>query len=289
VLLQVIVSGATAGSVYAVIALGFVMIYKATGIMNFAQGQFVMLSAYLAVTFDDTVGLAYPFTFVLTVVTMTVIGMFIERAFFRPLIAAPESSVIIATVTMGIILENAVRLVWGPEFYAFRGPFGARPINVAGVLLTPEQIWIFGATLVLFAILYLFFDRSRWGLAMRAVSISQTAAALMGIGVRRVFSVTWGINSALGAAAGLLFAPLLAVTPGMGNVVATSAFAAAVLGGAKSLPGAVIGGFVLGIIESVVGFYVSTALKPMLSFAVMIAILMVRPAGLLGREVAKKV
>ncbi|HEV8457729.1 MAG TPA: branched-chain amino acid ABC transporter permease [Methylomirabilota bacterium] len=286
---QVIISGITAGGVYALIALGFVMIYKATGIMNFAQGQFVMLSAYLAVTFHGLVGLSYPMTFVATVTSMALIGVLIERVFFRPLIAAPESSVIIATVTIGIILENAVRLVWGPEFYSFPGPFAARPIDVGVALVTPQEIWISAVTVVLFGALYLFFDRSRWGLAMRAVSISQTASALMGVSVRRVFSVTWGINSALGAAAGLLFAPLLAVTPGMGNVVATSAFAAAVLGGAKSLPGAVVGGFVLGIIENVVGFYVSTALKPMISFTVMIAILMVRPAGLLGREIAKKV
>lgn len=286
-LFQVIVSGLTAGGVYALIALGFVMIYKATGIMNFAQGQFVMLSAYVAVTCRH-LGLSYLLTFALTVVSMALIGVLIERAFFRPLIAAPESSVIIATVTVGIILENIVRLVWGPEFYSFRGPFAGAPINIGVALVTPQEIWILAVTTVLFAVLYLFFERSRWGLAMRAVSISQTASALMGVSVRQVFSITWGINSALGAAAGLLFAPLLAVTPAMGNVVATSAFAAAVLGGAKSLPGAVVGGFLLGIVENLVGFYVSTALKPMLSFSVMIAILMVRPAGLLGREVAKK-
>ena len=124
---------------------------------------------------------------------------------------------------------------------------------------------------------------------MRAVAINQTGSSLMGISVPRIFMITWGINSALGAAAGILFAPLLAVTPIMGNAVSTSAFTAAVLGGTKSLPGAIIGGFALGIIENIVGFYISTALKPLLSFAVMIGILMVRPSGLLGREEIKKV
>lgn len=286
---QVVISGLTAGGVYALIALGFVMIYKATGVMNFAQGQLVMVSGYFGVMFYHYLHLPYVVTFTLTMMSTGLLGIVLERAFCRPLIKAPESSMIIATVAIGIMMENAARLVWGPEFYAFQSPFSVSPIDLGFATVTPQELWILGIALGLFAVLYLFFEASKWGMAMRAVSISQDASALMGISVQRVFSMTWAINSALGAAAGILFAPLLAVTPGMGNVVATTAFAAAVLGGAKSLPGAVLGGFAIGIIENLVGFYISTALKPMLAFVVMIGILMVRPSGLLGRAVVKRV
>lgn len=287
-LLQVLISGLTAGSVYALIALGFVMIYKATGVMNFAQGQIVMVSAYFGVMFYNYLNLSYPLTFLLAVLSTALLGMLLERAFCRPLIKAPESSVIIATVAIGIMLENAARFVWGPEFYSFRAPFSVTPLDLRVATVTPQELWILGITLALFAVLYAFFERSRWGMAMRAVSISQTASLLMGVSVKRVFSLTWAVNSALGGAAGILFAPLSAVTPSMGNIVATTAFAAAVLGGTKSLTGAVVGGFAIGIIENLVGFYLSTALKPLLAFVVMIAILMVRPSGLLGREAVKR-
>jgi branched-chain amino acid transport system permease protein len=288
-LTQVIVSGLTSGAVYALIALGFVMIYKATGVMNFAQGQIVMVGAYFAVTLRDQIGFGYPAAFVLAVAATGLLGVVLERSFFRPLIKAPESSVIIATVAIGIILENTVRLIWGSEFYPFKSPFSVTAIDLGVALVTPQELWILGITTLFFVLLYVYFEWTKWGLAMRAVAINQTSSALMGISVPRIFSITWAINSALGAAAGILFAPLLAITPVMGNAVSTSAFAAAVLGGAKSLPGAILGGFALGIIENIVGFYVSTALKPLLSFTVMIAILMVRPSGLLGREEVKKV
>ncbi len=287
--LQVVVSGLTAGSVYALIALGFVMIYKATDVMNFAQGQIVMISAYFAVTFYNYLHFHYVVTFLLTMASTGLLGILLERAFCRPLIKAPESSVIIATVAIGIMLQNAALLIWGPEFYSFKTPFSITAIDLGFALVTPQELWILGITLGFFAILFLFFEFSKWGMAMRAVSIDQDASSLMGISVRRMFSVTWAINSALGAGAGILLAPMISVTPTMGNVVATTAFAAAILGGAKSLPGAVVGGFAIGVIENLVGFYISTAFKPMMAFVVMIGILMVRPTGLLGRQVVKRV
>ena len=288
-LLQVIISGITSGAVYALIALGFVMIYKAAGVMNFAQGQIVTLGAYFAVTFRDQMEFSYPASFVCAVFLTGLLGIILERLFFRPLMKAHESSVIIATVATGIILENIVRLVWGSEFYPFKTPFSVTAIDLGFALVTPQELWILGITTALVLLLYAYFEWTKHGLSMRAVAINQTASALMGISVGRVFSATWAINSALGAAAGILFAPLLAITPVMGNVVSTSAFAAAVLGGAKSLPGAIVGGLTLGIIENVVGFYISTALKPLLSFMIIIVILMVRPTGLLGRGEIKKV
>jgi branched-chain amino acid transport system permease protein len=232
---------------------------------------------------------SYPASFVCAVFLTGLLGIILERLFFRPLMKAHESSVIIATVATGIILENIVRLVWGSEFYPFKTPFSVTAIDLGFALVTPQELWILGITTALVLLLYAYFEWTKHGLSMRAVAINQTASALMGINVGRVFSATWAINSALGAAAGILFAPLLAITPVMGNVVSTSAFAAAVLGGAKSLPGAIVGGLTLGIIENVVGFYISTALKPLLSFMIIIVILMVRPTGLLGRGEIKKV
>jgi branched-chain amino acid transport system permease protein len=288
-LTQVIVSGLTSGAVYALIALGFVMIYKAAGVMNFAQGQIVTVGAYFAVTLRDQLEFSYPAAFVAAIAATGLLGALLERIFFRPLIKAAESSIIIATVAIGIILENVIRLVWGSEFYPFKTPFSVTAIDFGFALVTPQELWILGITTLLFLLLYAYFEWTKHGLAMRAVAINQIGSALMGISVGRVFSTTWAINSALGAAAGILFAPLLAITPVMGNAVSTSAFAAAVLGGTKSLPGAIVGGFALGVIENIVGFYISTALKPLLSFAVMIGILMLRPAGLLGRDEIKKV
>jgi branched-chain amino acid transport system permease protein len=288
-LIQVIVSGLSSGAVYALIALGFVMIYKAAGVMNFAQGQIVTIGAYFAVTLRDQFEFAYGSAFVLAVVATGLLGVVLERIFFRPLIKAAESSIIIATVAIGIILENVIRLVWGSEFYPFKAPLSVTAIDFGFARVTPQELWILGITTALFLLLYAYFEWTKHGLAMRAVAINQTGSALMGISVGRIFSATWAINSALGAAAGILFAPLLAITPVMGNAVSTTAFAAAVLGGTKSLPGAIIGGFALGVIENIVGFYISTALKPLLSFAVMICILMLRPTGLLGGEDFKKV
>jgi branched-chain amino acid transport system permease protein len=288
-LVQVVISGITSGAVYALIALGFVMIYKAAGVMNFAQGQIVTLGAYFAVTLRDQMEFSYAASFLCAIFATGLLGVVLERLFFRPLIKAHESSVIIATIATGIILENVVRLVWGSEFYPFKTPFGVTAIDVGFALVTPQELWILGITTALVLLLYAYFEWTKHGLAMRAVAINQTGSALMGINVGRVFSATWAINSALGAAAGILFAPLLAVTPVMGNAVSTSAFAAAVLGGAKSLPGAIVGGLTLGVVENLVGFYISTALKPLLSFTIIIAILMVRPAGLLGQEEIKKV
>jgi branched-chain amino acid transport system permease protein len=288
-LTQVIVSGLTSGAVYALIALGFVMIYKAAGVMNFAQGQIVTVGAYFAVTLRDQLEFSYPAAFVAAIAATGLLGALLERIFFRPLIKAAESSIIIATVAIGIILENVIRLVWGSEFYPFKTPFSVTAIDFGFALVTPQELWILGITTLLFLLLYAYFEWTKHGLAMRAVAINQIGSALMGISVGRVFSTTWAINSALGAAAGILFAPLLAITPVMGNAVSTSAFAAAVLGGTKSLPGAIVGGFALGVIENIVGFYISTALKPLLSFAVMVGILMLRPAGLLGRDEIKKV
>lgn len=287
--LQVLVSGLTGGSVYALIALGFCMIYKATGVMNFAQGQLVTVSGYFAVMFHQYLAVPYALTFLLTMASTGLLGILLERGLCRPLITAPPSSVIIATVAIGMMIENAARIVWGPEFYSLRTPFSLATIDLGFALVTHQELWILAITLALFGALYLFFATSRWGTAMRAVSSNQVSASLMGISVKRVFSLTWGINSALGAAAGILLAPLVAVAPGMGTPVAITAFAAAILGGANSLPGAVVGGFTIGIIESVVGFYLSTAFRPLIAFIVLIGILMVRPSGLLGGHVVKRV
>jgi branched-chain amino acid transport system permease protein len=288
VLAQLIVSGLVLGAIYALIALGYVIIYKATSVVNFAQGEAVMVGAYIALSVYSFMHLPVPLVFAITVAIAALLGVGIERVAYRRLVGAPVISLIIATLAVGLILRNIVRLVFGPNVYPFPPLIANRPLRFGGLVTTPQNLLILGVSVACMLLLFAYFRYTKWGKAMRAVSQNGTAAVLMGISVRKVFSMIWALSAGLGALAGVLLAPLLVVNPDMGWI-ALKAFVVAILGGFQSLPGAVLGGFALGILENLAGFYIGSAVKDIVAYLVLIAILIVRPTGLFAERTGKRV
>jgi len=287
-LAQLILSGLVLGAIYALIALGYVIIYKATSVVNFAQGEAVMVGAYIGLSVYSFMHLPVPLVFAITMAVAALLGVIIERVAYRRLVGAPVISLIIATLAVGLILRNVVRLIFGPNVYPFPPLIANRPLRFAGLVTTPQNLLILGVSVTCMVLLFLYFRLTKWGKAMRAVSQNGTAAVLMGISVRKVFSMIWALSAALGALAGVLLAPLLVVNPDMGWI-ALKAFVVAILGGFQSLPGAVLGGFALGILENLAGFYIGSAVKDIVAYVVLIAILIARPTGLFAERTGKRV
>lgn len=285
---QVVLSGIAAGSIYALVALGFVLIYKATDVVNFAQGEMVMLGAYLGVTFFTILKLPFLIVFIIVLGTSSFFGMLVERVACRPLMKQSVLTVIIATIAVGIMMKSGARLIWGPELWPFPAIMSRKPLQIGSALITPESLGVIAISVAAMAVFYLFFKYSKMGKAMRACSQNQDASALMGVNVRGIFSLAWGISCSLAALGGILLAPLQAPSPTMG-LIAIPAFAAAIIGGFESLPGAVIGGFLVGIIQNLSGFYISSVLKDIIAFLLLIGILMVKPSGLFGKALRKRV
>lgn len=285
---QLILSGLVLGAIYGLIALGYIIIYKATSVVNFAQGEAVMVGAYIGLVLYSFVSLPLPLVFLLTIAGASVLGVVIERVAYRKLVDAPIISIIIATLAVGLILRNVVRIVFGPNVYPFPPLLPSRPFRVVGLVTTPQNLLIVGVSLGCMVLLFLYFRHTKWGKAMRAVSQNRTASLLMGISVQRVFSLIWAVSAGLGALAGVLLAPLVVLNPDMGWI-ALKAFVVAILGGFQSLPGAVLGGFALGILENLAGFYAGSAVKDIVAYLILIAILVVRPTGFFAERTGKRV
>ena len=278
---QVVASGLTLGSIYALTALGFATIFRATGVVNFAQGELMMIGAMTALLLHKGFALAYLPSLVLSVAACAVLGLVVERVAYRPLLRAPIFTVILSTVAVGQMLRSGVRAVRGQEVSLFPAMFDTTPFDWHGLHLTWMNVGVVAVVLVVLAAFLAFFRWTRLGWAMRATAQNKEAAALVGVSVPRVFSISWAISAGLAAAAGILLAPLIVITPDMG-VVGIKGFIAAILGGFNSLPGAVVGGFLLGIVENLAGVYVSSAFKDVVTFAMLLFVLTVRPAGILG-------
>jgi len=285
---QVVVSGLTLGSVYALVGLGFVIVYKATRTLNFAHGDLLMLGAVVGLYLHVERALPYWPTFLVVLVLMALLGVLIERVAYRPLAHTPEFTVILSTAAVGGIIRSSVRITQEQQLSYFPPIFGAEPFRVAGVSVSPLELGVIGIALGFVLAFSLFFQLTRTGKGMRAVAENPDAASLVGIRVPRVWAMTWGASAAFAAAAGILVAPLILITPDMG-VVANKAFVGAVLGGFNSLLGTVVGGFVLGVLGNLIGVYVSTAYRDALTFLLLLAILLVKPTGLLGQRAQRRV
>jgi len=288
VLFQAVASGITAGSIYALVALAFVLVYKGTRVVNFGQGEQVMLGAYLALVLNTFVGLPFGAAVALALLLAGAFGLLIQVVVLRHIAQSPPLTKIIAMLAIGLILREGARALLGSNAYPFPFLLSPAPVRMGGVLLTPANLAIVVAALAVMAVFYVFFRYARLGKALRAACENPEAAALMGISVPFVFGSIWVLASALAAIAGVLLAPLVTLTPDMG-LMAIKGWVAAVVGGFTSLPGAVVGGIVLGVIETVTGSYVSTALKDGVTYLLLILILIVRPSGLLERRTVKKV
>ena len=278
---QVLASGLILGSLYALTALGFVIIFRATGVINFAQGEMMMIGAIFALILYQDYGLGYVPAFVLALVGAWLTGVLLERVAYRPLLNAPVFTVILSTVAVAQMLRSGVRAFRGNELSLFPPILSTAPFTLAGITLTPLGVGIVAVSLACLLAFVAFFRFTRIGWAMRATAQNKEAAALVGVSVPQVFSVSWGISAALAAAAGILLAPLIAITPDMG-AIGIKGFIAAIMGGYSSLFGAVVGGFLLGVVENLAGVYISSGFKDVVTFGVLIAVLILRPAGLFG-------
>ncbi|OGK77778.1 MAG: hypothetical protein A2X52_08025 [Candidatus Rokubacteria bacterium GWC2_70_16] len=269
-------------------ALALVIIYNATRTLNFAQGEMLMVSTFVAWAAQRAWQLPLPVMLLVAVAAGAAVALVFERAIIRRSIAATHWDVLIITVGLSLILRSAAGLVWTHEDFAFPSFFGNRPMVVGPVKLAPVSLGIIGGSLLLMLGLYALFTHTRLGRAMRAVAQNQRAARLMGISVERMYSLSWVLAGVVGAIAGVLVAPVTFLSTKMGLVV-INGFTAAVIGGFGSMPGAVAGGMLLGVIENLAPLYLPSGIRYSVPFLVLIAILLIRPAGLFGRVEQRKV
>jgi branched-chain amino acid transport system permease protein len=286
-LLQQILSGLAAGSIYASLALALVMIYRATELVNFAQGEMAMFSTYIAWTLIEA-GLPYWAAFFLTIALSFLGGLLIERVIIRPVENAPILASVIVFIGLLVILNSLAGWIYTYTLKDFPSPFGDQPIW--GGLLTTRDLGVIGVTLAMLALLYLFFRFTPLGLAMRAAAQNPASARLCGIRVGWMLALGWGLAAAVGATAGIMVAPVLFLDPNMMGGVLLYAFAGALLGGISSPGGAVLGGLIIGVTENLVGTYlIPTELKLSLALLLIILVLVVKPSGLFGHAVVRRV
>ena len=289
-LLQLSVSGVAQGCVYALVALGFVLIYKATETVNFAQGDLMMLGAFFALTASVMMGWPYWATILFAVAAMAVVGMLLERIVLRPVLGQPAFTVVMITIGVGYVLRGVVTMMpgWGTDTFTLPTPFSEGVIKVGGIIFAVQQLAVIGMTTALCAVLYVFFRYAKLGVAMQATSQNQLAAAYMGIPVRRVNMLVWGLSAGVAAFAGILLAPVTFVHSNMG-FIGLKAFPAAVVGGFGSVPGAIVGGLIIGLVEALAGFYLPEGFKDVAAYVVVLIVLLIKPSGIFGETARKKV
>jgi branched-chain amino acid transport system permease protein len=286
---QLVVSGLAIGSIYALLALSLVLVDKATDVVNFSQGEMAMFGTFICYALLTTVGLPLLLVLILAIPIGALLGMLTERLAMRPIQGAPAVNSLIATVGLWIIFHHLAGWIWGYDPVRFPSLFGLDPINVFGARIAENSLGIIGMSLLVMVLLYLFLEHTRTGLAMRAASMNRRAAQLMGINVGRVALLAWALATTISVVSGLLIAPLTFLDFEMMFSVLLKAFAGAILGGFSSLPGAVVGCMVLGVLENLFAAYISTGFKDTFGFGIILLVLMFRPQGLFTRQVARKV
>lgn len=285
---QLLVSGISQGCVYGLIALGFVLIYRATEMVNFAQGDLMMLGAFFAYTFIHILDFPFVWGVLAAIAAMAFAGVLIERAVVRPMIGEPPFAVLMITIGLGFLLRAIAGAVWGSDSKSIASPLAGGVVRIEGVAIGYENIAIIVGTVFLCLLLFLFFRFSRMGIAMQAASQNQLAAYYCGIPVKRVYSIVWALSAAIAATAGVLVAPITLVDPMMG-FVGIKAFAAAIVGGFGSLQGAMAGGLLIGIVEQFAGLYLPTGFSDTSAYVLLLLMLFVRPEGLFATMQRKKV
>jgi branched-chain amino acid transport system permease protein len=287
-LAQYLATGLTVGAVYALVALGFSIIYNASGVINFAQGEFVMIGGMSAVSLVAT-GLPLAVAVPLAVAATTLAGLALEKLAVEPARGAPVVTLIIITIGASIFLRGLATIVWDKKLHALPAFSGDAPIALFGATVVPQSLWVVGATAAIVVALGWFFGRTRLGKAMLATAHNRLAAQLVGINVRHILALAFGLSAALGALAGILVAPITLTSYDVGVMLGLKGFAAAILGGLGSGPGAIAGGLLLGVLESLAAGYVSSAYKDVIAFVILLAVLFVRPGGIAGVAAAERV
>ena len=286
---QFLLSGLTSGSIYALVAVGFCIIYNATGLVNFAQGEFVMFGAMLMIGLTQDMGLAMPLAFGTSIAAAMLLGVFLERV---PLgLARSRHVLILVLVTVGfsIAARGAASLIWGKTARALPSFSSEAPLLLAGAVISRQALWILAVTMICVALLHLFFQRTAVGQAIRAVSDNRHGAVLVGIPVARMVMISFALSAGLGATAGMLIAPITGMHYGAGVMLGLKGFAAAILGGYGHVWGAVAGGLLLGVLESLAAGFISSAYKDALAFLILLCVLWIRPSGLFGQARTRRV
>jgi branched-chain amino acid transport system permease protein len=286
--LQYLFSGITAGAIYALVALGFSLIYNASHVINFAQGEFVMIGG-MATVFIAAEGVPLPLAALGAILLAVATGLAIERFGVQPAKDASVISLIIITIGAAIFLRGLAGVVFDKNFHSLPAFSGDAPLRIGGATLLPQSLWVLGTTLAVALLLWLFFRFSLTGKAMLASAHNRLAAQLVGINTRFVLLLSFGLAGALGALGGILIAPIAPTHFQVGVMLGLKGFAAAILGGLGSGPGAILGGLAIGIAEALSAGYLSSAYKDAVAFVIILAVLMVRPRGLLGGTAAERV
>jgi branched-chain amino acid transport system permease protein len=286
--LQQIISGFATGCIYALVALGFVLIYKTTDVLNFAQGEFVMLGAFMAFTLISVAKLPLILSIIGALVFMALFAIVMERIFLRPLIGEPPFALLMLTVGLATIVRTVSGMVWTHESQRFPEVFSESPVHFAGTSIAPLHIGIIIVTVIMVIILALFFKFTNLGVAMRACGLNQLATVYMGISIKRTFTITWALSAMISAVAGILLAPVVFLSTNMGLIM-YKAFPAAMIGGFTSIPGAIAGGILIGITENLAGIYLPPGFKDAFAPALLIFILLFRPTGIFGEPEHKRV
>jgi branched-chain amino acid transport system permease protein len=270
------------------VALGFVLIYKATELVNFAQGDLLMLGAFTCYMLIVWYGVPYWPALLLAVAAIAGFGALLDRVILRRVIGQPQFAVVMLTIGLGAIFRSAASIIWGTEIYTLPSPWSAQQTVIGGVSVSHEYVSVIVGTVLLCGVLYAFFTHTKLGIAMQAASQNQLAAYYMGIPVKRVFSLIWAISAGVAAVAGVLLAPISLIDTNLG-FIGLKAFAAAVLGGFGSIPGALAGGITIGLIELFSGRYLPEGAKDVAAYVVLLAVLVVRPQGMFGMIARKRV
>lgn len=290
--LELVVSGIAVGSIYALIALGFVLIYKATGVINFAQGEVIMIAAFVAYYLVARAGCPFWIAVLATLGVTAVMGVVTERLVLRPMLGESHFSVVMVTIGLSIFLRSLSGILFGHDNQVFPNPFPQEPIHIKGIVLSHTHLWTMLVSFGLMIAFLIFFKFARLGLGMRATANDQDTATLMGVSIKRVFALTWAISFAIAAVAGVFLANVMVLNIGL-TFTAIAAFPAVILGGLQSVPGAIIGGLTIGIIENLAGGYLDQAIgggvKDVTPFVVLFLVLMVRPYGLFGQAEVERV
>jgi branched-chain amino acid transport system permease protein len=288
--LQLAIGGVAMGCIYALIALGFVLIYKATEVVNFAQGDVMMLGAFVAFTFASLWQLPFALAVAMTLAVLVAVCALFDRFLLRPIIGQPTFSAVMVTIGIGFVARGIATMVpgWGTDTHALKAPWSDSTIHLGSLVVSSDDLAIIALTAALCLVLWLFFSRTRIGIAMQASSQNQLAAYYMGIPVRRINTLIWGISAGIAAFAAVLLAPVTFVHSNMG-FVGLKAFPAAVVGGFGSIPGAIVGGLIIGLVEAFAGFYLPEGFKSVAAYIVVLIVLVVRPSGIFAEMRRKKV
>ncbi|SMB92272.1 branched-chain amino acid transport system permease protein [Thermanaeromonas toyohensis ToBE] len=289
--IQVLAGGMAIGLLYSLPALAIVLLWNTAGFFNLAQGDFMALSAYCLLLFYMTLRLPFIISALFTILVLAIVGFVVDKILFYPLrkFRAQELLTLIATVGLSVFMKNLIRATWGTKPLSITNVFGTNPLKIMGAYIMPHVLWIMGVSILLIIVLYYLSQKSLLGIAMRAAAEDKEAAQLMGIKVNTMIGLSFAISLAITAVAGILSSPILYLVPEMGDSIGLKAFAATVIGGFGNPAGAVFGGVILGLVETLVGMFLTSSYKNAITFAVLIGFLLFKPDGLFALRTSEKV